>query len=574
MASVKGQGGGEGQPSSADSHRHKASAGGGSRGKGGGAGSKAKEQDSNVQDFYALDTVDFGRIKDEVNTVETEEDNLVQEAIRKAQGRKFDMARDVAEAVLMTNPSNAAALHINASECESRQDWAEAARFFLAGLGHNNVDAGMEHGFNTNVDMLRANRQRVVERAETNKWDSVLTFKPKPPKQRNESLEDKPAWYRLGEHYEEIVQEGGFVDDIIGTQAEVDEERMEVRRLIYEHGGFLNVMYGYYKADMNEDWGHDRKPPGYEPHTGWEGALSPDEEHMQLDGLWRILKECKIAYGDVKHKYPIAVFDRAHVQGKRRVSKLTAADSDYNVVSHDPHLRSLPVPYYDFVETLIRVAFIRLSGTISQRFEALIHDFLKAHAMKKQTDRYFLDFRSSAVQNILRDPPTDYKLRRVFEHFVQSYKAAKLRSNIVGSQDLSMSLNHVLVMMEKLDMFDPSYNIKKCAEMFARITCDSDLLPQEHANNSNSEMVFTEFCDFLLRTAKTKNNNKENSGDIYFKFLNQVRQALDPRPPRVKGRMVEGATALDPQPSTRSHRTLTLILEPSTLGPRPKIICF
>lgn len=192
VASVKGQAGGEGQPSSADSPSHRQKTGG-SRAQTGKIGGK-KEQDSNLQEFYALDTVDFGRIKDEINTNETEEDNLVQEAIRKAQGRKFDMARDVAEAVLMTNPSNAAALHINASECESRQDWAEAARFFLAGLGHNNVDAGMEHGFNTNVDMLRANRQRVVERAETNKWDSVLTFKPKPPKQRNESLEDKPAW--------------------------------------------------------------------------------------------------------------------------------------------------------------------------------------------------------------------------------------------------------------------------------------------------------------------------------------------------------------------------------------------
>lgn len=494
----------------------------GSTGKtdGGGGWGGGRGRNDNLQEFYALDTVDFGRIKDEVNTNATEEDHLVHEAIHMVQSQKFDMARDVAESVLMTNPSNAAALHINASECESRQDWAEAARFFLVGLGHNNVDGGMEHGFHTNVDMLRANRPRFVERAEVSKWDGVLTFKPKPPKQRNESLEDKPLWYRLGEHYEEIVRDGGFVDDLISTQPDADTERMEIRRLIYEHSDFLNVMYGYYRMDMNEDWSHDRKIPGYDPHTGYE-TLNPDEEHMKLESFWRILKECKIAYGDVKNKLPIAVFDRAHVQGKRRVAKMQDKQDDYHVVQHDPHARGLDVPYYDFVETLIRMAYIRCTGPISQRFETLIVDYLKTGAMKKQTDRYFLDFRSGAVQAVVREPQTEHKIRRVFEHFITTYKGGKLRTNIVGTQDWTMSLNHVLVMMEKLDMFDPSYNVKKCAETFAKITCDSDLLPQEHATNSNSEMIFSEFCDFLLRAAKFKNTSKDGIGEILSKFLQQ-----------------------------------------------------
>lgn len=30
------------------------------------------------------------------------------------------------------------------------------ARFFLVGMGHNAADPSMEHGFKTNVDMLRA----------------------------------------------------------------------------------------------------------------------------------------------------------------------------------------------------------------------------------------------------------------------------------------------------------------------------------------------------------------------------------------------------------------------------------
>ena len=55
-----------------------------------------------------------------------EEDHLIMEAIQLAQQRKFNNARDVAESVLLSNPNNATAIQVNASECESRQDWAEA----------------------------------------------------------------------------------------------------------------------------------------------------------------------------------------------------------------------------------------------------------------------------------------------------------------------------------------------------------------------------------------------------------------------------------------------------------------
>ena len=51
---------------------------------------------------------------------------------------------------------------------------------------------------------------------------------------------------------------------------------------------------------------------GHDPHDDEEGVL-------RLHGFWRILKECKIAMGNVKVKMPVAVFDRTHVQGKRRV---------------------------------------------------------------------------------------------------------------------------------------------------------------------------------------------------------------------------------------------------------------
>jgi hypothetical protein len=60
-----------------------------------------------------------------------EEDTLMMEAIQLAQQRKFHNARDVAESVLLSNPNNATAIQVNASECESRQDWAEAVCHFL-----------------------------------------------------------------------------------------------------------------------------------------------------------------------------------------------------------------------------------------------------------------------------------------------------------------------------------------------------------------------------------------------------------------------------------------------------------
>ena len=50
------------------------------------------------------------------------------EAIQLAQQRKFDTARDLAESVLQSNPNNTTAIQVNASECESRQDWGTAVR--------------------------------------------------------------------------------------------------------------------------------------------------------------------------------------------------------------------------------------------------------------------------------------------------------------------------------------------------------------------------------------------------------------------------------------------------------------
>ena len=68
-----------------------------------------------------------------------EEDHLIMEAIQLAQQRKFDTARDLAESVLQSNPNNTTAIQVNASECESRQDWGTAVRSAGAGRARVNL---------------------------------------------------------------------------------------------------------------------------------------------------------------------------------------------------------------------------------------------------------------------------------------------------------------------------------------------------------------------------------------------------------------------------------------------------
>ncbi len=99
------------------------------------------------------------------------------------------------------------------------KDWSEAARFYLVGISHNSSDPNMEQGFQTNVDMLRAQRRRLVERPLPNKWEDVLSFKPKTMVVRPPSPEDKPPWHRLGPVFEEIVAEPVcHIKDLIESQ--------------------------------------------------------------------------------------------------------------------------------------------------------------------------------------------------------------------------------------------------------------------------------------------------------------------------------------------------------------------
>ena len=124
--------------------------------------------------------------------------------------------------------------------------------------------------------------------------------------------------------------------------------------------------------------------------------------------------------------------------------------------------------------------------------------------MKKQVKRDYLDFRNKDVQACLLEPVREQRLRKIYDYFISSYKSNKLRSDKIGEKDMTLTMNHVLVMMDKTNLFDPDYNVKKCAETYGSIICDTDLLPQEHPNNQNSEMTFWEFLEFAVRISKLK----------------------------------------------------------------------
>ena len=434
------------------------------------------------------------------NKVDELEQAQIMQALRLVKEENMSNARDLAEATLNINPANAPALFVNAAECESRQDWSEAARFFLVGLSHNSSDPNMEQGFQTNVDMLRAQRRRFADRPLVNKWEDVLSFKPKATAERPPSPEDKPPWHRLGPIFEEIVAEPVcHIKDLLESQQDVGHETMELRRIIYQNLPYLNQLYAYYRQDLNDSQNDELPLPGQVEHDGHDPC--DDEDPMDLYGFWRILKECKIAMGNVKVKMPVAVFNRIHVQGKRRLTRLQQ-NSSFDVASQDPHARSLKVVFYDWIETLIRTAVLKLQGSLSQRFEALIKDFLRPFAMRKQIDKGFLEFQLLEIQEVFREPYVAEKTRKAFDWYISSYKANKVKKGTVGPQDLAMSFNHIHSLFEKTEGFDPNFGVKKLMESYCKIACDSDLLPQEHPNNQNSEMVFDEFLDLLLRCCR------------------------------------------------------------------------
>ena len=122
--------------------------------------------------------------------------------------------------------------------------------------------------------------------------------------------------------------------------------------------------------------------------------------------------------------------------------------------------------------------------------------------MRKQIDKGFLEFQLLEIQEVFREPYVAEKTRKAFDWYISSYKANKVKKGTVGPQDLAMSFNHIHSLFEKTEGFDPNFGVKKLMESYCKIACDSDLLPQEHPNNQNSEMVYDEFLDLLLRCCR------------------------------------------------------------------------
>ena len=86
-----------------------------------------------------------------------------------------------------------------------RTDGHMSARFYLVGMGKNSVDVGFEMGFQTNLDMIRSVRNRWEGGPAPDKWDDVLSFKPRDA--RSTALQaQRPLWWRLGPLYEALLQ--------------------------------------------------------------------------------------------------------------------------------------------------------------------------------------------------------------------------------------------------------------------------------------------------------------------------------------------------------------------------------
>ena len=343
----------------------------------------------------------------------------------------------------------------------------------------------MEHGFQTNVDLLRASRPRWLERKVPNKWDDVLTFKPRTIRERAPSTDQKPPWWRLGKKYEELLSDPGYVVDLLETSPDPEEECEEVRRVLWENFKLLDAVYAYYAAELNETWDIKELPTLHEVirnmvvHDGDETGEENADEMMTMPGLWRIFKDCRMVVSDVKTKMPLAVFNRVYVLGKARLAEAKKEDHTYDPVNIDPHDRRPKVSFYSFVETLMRCAYLKManSGSFSQRLEALLEEHIKPFALQKQSKKEYLDFKNDSVVKYLTDPAVEPRLRKIYEYFINSYKQNKQRTNMF-SLDLTLTMNHCLVMMEKCKLFDPNFNVKRCADCYGAITCDSDLMPQ------------------------------------------------------------------------------------------------
>jgi hypothetical protein len=79
------------------------------------------------------------------------------------------------------------------------------------------------------------------------------------------------------------VQEGGYLSDLLSSQADPEDQAMQMRRIIYEQLDYLDQVYAYYRDDMSDNWSAEnpvatRKHDGHEPQG--------DETMLRLSGVY------------------------------------------------------------------------------------------------------------------------------------------------------------------------------------------------------------------------------------------------------------------------------------------------
>eukprot|EP00898_Chlorokybus_atmophyticus_P000467 jgi/Chlat1/1420/Chrsp12S01981 len=161
-----------------------------------------------------------------------------------------------------------------------------------------------------------------------------------------------------------------------------------------------------------------------------------------------------------------------------------------------------------FVEYLLRLAQLKHAqlATLSQQWSAVFDHDIRPNACKPMSS-FAGAVASSDVYTILET--NEAKLLKVFRYFI----ADKSKARRPGGP--TMSFNEYYQMMMDLDMMDAKLDPRAVARVFTKSTGYTDILPQVHANNSESEMTFDEYVESLLHCACLYRHAGDNSGGAH-----------------------------------------------------------
>jgi len=86
-----------------------------------------------------------------------------------------------------------------------------------------------------------------------------------------------------------------------------------------------------------------------------------------------------------------------------------------------------------------------------------------------------------------------------------------------SSHSLTHARTHpqVLLMFKTTAMLFPDFNSKHCRNLFEKITMDTGVAPQVHAQNKGNEIVYDEWVEMLCNVALLKNKSPDEKGNTY-----------------------------------------------------------